>query len=330
VSASFAMASTLLWFCQKKINMLYYRFPGEEPQCLEGDFVQTESIEKHHFIVTDFDQQYKYFWSSDTTPTSTAQNAPFCIDKEAYLRQAQQLIKDLNRGIADKIVLSRIKRSERLVSDPKQLYDKLLLNYPNALVYYFHDTVLGSWIGASPEILIERTQSNWRTMALAGTKPTASARDFTHKEYNEHAMVTEFIEGQLRQIPGANVQVAAIQTYSPGPVTHLLQELTWQMPNRVLPLLLKHLHPTPAVAGLPKKVALQYLAATEHHERGLYAGIIGRASQGAQKLYVNLRCGSLIDRQLFCYVGGGFTPDSTADQEWEETENKSQTLLRLL
>ena len=70
MSASFAMASTLLWFCQKKINMLYYRFPGEEPQCLEGDFVQTESIENHHFIATDFDQQYKYFWSSDTTPTA--------------------------------------------------------------------------------------------------------------------------------------------------------------------------------------------------------------------------------------------------------------------
>jgi isochorismate synthase EntC len=29
-------------------------------------------------------------------------------------------------------------------------------------------------------------------------------------------------------------------------------------------------------------------------------------------------------------VGGGFTTDSTAEQEWEETENKSQTLLRLL
>jgi isochorismate synthase EntC len=29
-------------------------------------------------------------------------------------------------------------------------------------------------------------------------------------------------------------------------------------------------------------------------------------------------------------VGGGFTPDSVAELEWEETENKSQTLLRLL
>lgn len=310
--------------------MLYYRFPGEEPQCIEGNFVQTEIIDSQFFIVTDFNQKSKYYWSEDAPQITTAQNLPFCIDKAAYLSQAQQLIKDLNRGMADKIVLSRIKKSAQIVADPKQLYEKLLLNYPSALVYYFHDTILGSWIGASPEILIERTTTNWRTMALAGTKPTTSKRDFTHKEYNEHAMVSDFIEGQLQQIPRSRVQVSDIQHLSSGPVTHLLQELTWQMSDSVLPLLLKHLHPTPAVAGLPKKVALQYLAATERHERGLYAGIIGRATQGEQKLYVNLRCGSLIDQQLFCYVGGGFTPDSAADQEWEETENKSQTLLRLL
>ena len=102
------------------------------------------------------------------------------------------------------------------------------------------------------------------------------------------------------------------------------------MPDSVLPLLLKHLHPTPAVAGLPKKVAQQYIAAAESHERKLYTGIIGRATEGAQKLFVNLRCGSVIDQHLYCYVGGGFTPDSVAELEWEETENKSQTLLRLL
>jgi hypothetical protein len=30
------------------------------------------------------------------------------------------------------------------------------------------------------------------------------------------------------------------------------------------------------------------------------------------------------------FMGGGFTPDSVPELEWEETENKSQTLLRLL
>lgn len=324
------MANTLSWFYLKQNNMLRYRLPGEHTIRLEGDFIQTESIDNKDFIITNFDQSIKYNWSTSATPSSVPKAAPFCIDQEAYIMQAQQLIDDLNRGVADKIVLSRIKKAPKELFDPEALFEKLLEHYPNALVYYFDNTSLGTWMGASPEILLERTGTRFRTMALAGTKAAGDDRDFSFKEYNEHAMVTEFIEGQLRQIPGAQLQVSDIQFYSPGPVTHLLQELTWQMPDEVLPLLLKHLHPTPAVAGLPKKVAQQYIGAIESHERELYTGIIGCNRRGAEKLYVNLRCGQLISDFLYCYVGGGFTPDSVAQDEWQETENKSQTLLRLL
>lgn len=310
--------------------MLYYRFPGEEIQCLEGNFIPTESIEGHNFVITDFNQSIKYVWSENAIANNTIITPPICIDEATYLSSAEQLIKDLNRGMADKIVLSRIKKASQAVTDPLALFKRLADAYPTAFVYYFYDTCIGSWIGASPEILIARQNQQWLTMALAGTKPTDNERDFTFKEYNEHAMVTEFIEGQIKQIPGAQLQVSEVRTYSPGPVSHLLQVLTWQMPDTVLPILLKHLHPTPAVAGLPKKVAIQYLAATETHERSFYTGIIGRSSQGNEKLFVNLRCGQLIDEQLYLYLGGGFTPDSSAKDEWEETENKSQTLLRLL
>jgi isochorismate synthase len=310
--------------------MLYYRFPGEELHSLEGDFIETQNIEGHDFIVTDFNQEKKYFWSGTAQPLQLQTTTPFCIEEAAYLLQATQVIKDLERGLAQKIVLSRVKKAATTLPDPKVLFEQLLQQYPNALVYYFHDTSLGTWIGASPEILIERTPNHWRTMALAGTKAAGEEREFTAKEYNEHALVTEFIEEQLRQIPGANVQVSELLSYSPGPVTHLLQELKWQMPQSVLPILLKHLHPTPAVAGLPKKVAQLYLGAIERHERRLYTGIIGRSTPEAEKLYVNLRCAEVCGQTLYSYVGGGLTSESVPELEWEETENKSQTLLRLL
>ena len=119
--------------------MLYFRFPREEPQSLNGNFVSTESIENHQFVVSNFNQEFSYFWSEDAIATQTEQAAPFCIDQAAYIAQAEQLIKDLDRGIADKIVLSRIKKSEQTIADPFHLYEQLLLNYPNALVYYFHE-----------------------------------------------------------------------------------------------------------------------------------------------------------------------------------------------
>jgi isochorismate synthase len=110
----------------------------------------------------------------------------------------------------------------------------------------------------------------------------------------------------------------------------LLSEAFSVVHATVLPLLLKHLHPTPAVAGLPQKIAVQYLSALEQHERRLYSGIIGRMKEGQEQLFVNLRCAQILDNQLYAYVGGGFTADSDPEQEWQETENKSKTLLQLL
>ncbi|MEN9699611.1 MAG: hypothetical protein RLZZ301_809 [Bacteroidota bacterium] len=310
--------------------MLHYRFPGEETQHLNGNFQLVESIENQDFIVTDFTQQLKYTWQQELAPTFNKSSAPFCIDQSGYLQQAEALIHDLNKGLADKVVLSRILKATQTLTNPMALFDALLKRYPNAFIYFFEDTILGSWIGASPEIFIENLGERWRTMALAGTKVASEERDFSFKEYHEHAMVTEFIEGQLRQIPGAQLHVSELKSYSPGPVSHLLQELTWQMPTEVLPILIRFLHPTPAVAGLPQKVAIQYIQGVEAHERRLYTGLIGRLEAGREKLYVNLRCAELIDQQLYCYVGGGFTPDSVAQNEWQEGENKSQTLLGLL
>ena len=310
--------------------MLKYRFPGQELIQLEGDFVQIEELGDQSFIVSSFDQTLNYMWSKTAICKPKQSEIPFCIEQPAYLSQAEQIIADLGRGIADKIVYSRIKKSNAKIKDPQRLFEQLLDKYPNALVYYFENTILGSWIGASPEILIERYQEGFRTMSLAGTKLSAENRDFSFKEYNEHEMVSEFIEGQLRQIPNANIKISEVQHYNTGPVTHLLQEFTWQMPNYVLPLLIKHLHPTPAVAGLPKKVAQNYILAIESHQRELYSGIIGTSILGRERLFVNLRCAQIIDGYLYCYVGGGFTPDSKAQDEWLETENKSQTLLDLL
>ncbi|MFM6947284.1 MAG: chorismate-binding protein [Flavobacteriales bacterium] len=310
--------------------MLHYRFPGQDLISLSGDFIELKDYDNQGFIITDFNQQKKYIWSESASPTPFNASTPYCIDKESYLTQARQIVKDLNKGIADKVVYTRIKKSSASAIDAQQLFARLLQTYPNALVYYFHDTSIGDWIGASPEILIQKTPTDYRTMALAGTKLAGENRDFTYKEYNEHAMVTEFIEGQLRQIPNAQLRISELNEYSQGPVTHLLQELRWQMPATVLPLLLKFLHPTPAVAGLPQKVALQYLRAIEQHQREFYTGIIGDFQAGKEQLYVNLRCAQLINGDLYSYVGGGFTPDSDPELEWDETENKSKTLLQLL
>src|SRR5699024_7604712 len=44
--------------------------------------------------------------------------------------------------------------------------------YPTAFVYVAYSPLCGIWLGASPELLAKKQQSNWLTMALAGTQHT--------------------------------------------------------------------------------------------------------------------------------------------------------------
>ena len=51
---------------------------------------------------------------------------------------------------------------------------------------------------------------------------------------------------------------------------------------------------------------------------------------GERNLYVNLRCAQLKRESISLYVGAGITAESDAEQEWEETQNKAQTILQAL
>jgi len=47
-------------------------------------------------------------------------------------------------------------------------------------------------------------------------------------------------------------------------------------------------------------------------------------------LFVNLRCAQLTQKEIFVYIGGGINSSSQEESEWQETENKAQTMLRVL
>jgi isochorismate synthase len=50
----------------------------------------------------------------------------------------------------------------------------------------------------------------------------------------------------------------------------------------------------------------------------------------ATHLYVSLRCMQLLADGYWLYAGGGLLPDSTEEQEWQETEAKMETMRSLL
>jgi len=94
--------------------------------------------------------------------------------------------------------------------------------------------------------------------------------------------------------------------------------------------LIEKLHPTPALAGLPKQKAIELIHKSEHHDREYYGGYIGPFAPNDFHYFVNLRSMKFDSYKCRIFVGGGIVSDSVPESEWLETEAKSKTLLSLL
>jgi isochorismate synthase len=311
--------------------MLLYRFPGQTIVSKKGCFKYTQESVLKGFIISDFNNQSKYsFLESEESFTFTLeQQVPFCITKEAYIDRATNLVSLLHSTSLEKLVYSRIK-SEKLSISGKTLFERLESAYPNAFVYYFKDPILGEWIGASPEVLIKGTDQSFESMSLAGTKKAEDESPWGAKEIEEQDFVSQFLQQTLVKHGVSDLRSDGPKTVIAGPLAHLRTDFHWKSTIDQAWNIVKDLHPTPAVSGTPRAKAIEWIQSEEKHGRQFYAGIIGAMDEQSMNLYVNLRCAQIQGNQIYLYVGGGFTTDSIPEKEWEETENKSKTLLDLL
>jgi isochorismate synthase EntC len=91
------------------------------------------------------------------------------------------------------------------------------------------------------------------------------------------------------------------------------------------------LHPTPAVGGAPRDVALDLIAEHEGFDRGWYAGPIGwLGADGDGELMVALRCGLVAGREATLFAGCGIVADSDPAREWDESRLKLRTMTTAL
>ena len=94
---------------------------------------------------------------------------------------------------------------------------------------------------------------------------------------------------------------------------------------------LQLLHPTPAVCGLPKEEAYHFIIENEGYDRSYYSGFIGWLDpKGKTDLYVNLRCMNILPQTFTLYAGGGLLAASQLEEEWQETEDKLDTMRRIV
>lgn len=250
-------------------------------------------------------------------------------DKASFINVVNQTKEAIRSGRLKKLVIARSILMKKVV-DALQLFRHLLSLYPNAMVYFWHDPKAETWVGATPEQLFSVHSGRLTTMALAGTLPYDEHGSYSwgDKEKKEQGWVREALQSDLENLfASSDVKCSEMFTRRAGNLVHLCNEFTVDSLNINITELVKKLHPTPAVGGIPVAEGLRFLVDHENLNRSYYAGFLGPVGgEDHIDLYVNLRCAQMTQEGLLLYVGAGITLDSDPEKEWQETENKAKTL----
>ncbi|MBR9998644.1 MAG: chorismate-binding protein [Cyclobacteriaceae bacterium] len=274
----------------------------------------------------------------------------FNIDHDNLKDSTEKDFKDLIQLAIDRIRLGEIQKvvpSRRETIDLHEDFNlasafmELTRQYPEAFISFFSIPDKGTWMGASPEILIEiNEQGIFRTSAVAGTQLWHPEEDlssvaWTQKEIEEQALVSRYIINNFKKIRLREFEEYGPKTIRAGNLVHLRTDFTVNIRDVNFPqlgtVMLKLLHPTSAVCGMPKDSSAEFLRKHENYDREFYSGYLGPVNiENRTGLYVNLRCARLLDKKAFLYSGAGITLDSNPEKEWHETLIKNQTMMEIL
>lgn len=242
----------------------------------------------------------------------------------------------LRHGELDKVVLAR----EVIVTAnreflPADILRRLETLYPSCMVFS-----TGTFLGASPELLVSRQGRRVRSHPLAGTvarsgDPNADAALTgrmlnSAKEREEHRLVVAEVAAALRPVCRALDVPEAPAIVALRNVSHLGTLIEGELEGDGVSALelVARLHPTPAVAGTPTEAAVAYLTAAEGFDRGCYAGPVGWMDrQGDGEWAVAVRSAEVRGNTARLFAGVGVVPESDPAAELAETQLKLQALL---
>jgi isochorismate synthase len=288
----------------------------------------SENCDEFSFIIQNFEALQTSSTKIKTEAISTLESA-----KQQHISLVEKAIYFIKHKKADKIVVSRKETLKISNFEVLNSYKKMLKNYKNAMVYLWFHPKVGCWMGASPERLVNLQQNKFKTIALAGTQPykNTTGVEWNDKEKQEQQFVTDYI---LKTIKNTilNIKISKPYTVKAGNLLHIKTDISGDLSaEKSFETLIKSLHPTPAVCGLPKNVATDFILQNENYHRTFYTGYLGELNLNNQtNLFVNLRCMQINNNEISIYIGGGITKDSKPEKEWNETVFKAKVMKKVL
>ncbi len=243
---------------------------------------------------------------------------------------------------AQKVVLSR--RTDFQVTrsgSRSEVLNEVLKSSPLSYGFLFSPDSSTTFLGATPERLYKRSGRSIVSAALAGTttrgvnqeQDKVLANDLLNSRKNrlEHQIVVDTIASELQRVCASAISTEETTTVRTGSVQHLIAALRGTLRDDATDRdILLGLHPTPAVAGTPTDLAMQFIRDHEGYDRGWYTGPIGFLGRDESEFAVALRCALLADDTWRLYVGAGIVSGSDERSEWNELEAKAAPYLKLI
>lgn len=249
---------------------------------------------------------------------------------EEWKSSVADVIDRIGRGELDKVVLARDVVAE--VSDDfdvRYLLLRLAAAYPECWTFQVDDMV-----GATPELLVRRTNDVVLSRVLAGTvkrrgdesedATLAKALLGSDKDLEEHEYAVRSVARALAhhctdlRVP---TQPRVLRLSN---VQHLATDITGRLADGASALALAaSLHPTAAVCGSPTERAFAVIREVEGMDRGRYAGPVGWFdSRGDGEFGIALRCAEVRPGSLRLFAGCGIVTGSDPEAELAESRAK--------
>lgn len=242
-----------------------------------------------------------------------------------------------------KVVLSRV--CEVNLSLPPDLEAALAYlgrGYGDCYSFLFEPSPQHAFVGATPELLVSVRGQALATMALAGSTQRGATREEddelatklrgSPKDLHEHVLVVNSLVRRLETLVDCLHVPSAPSILQLDNIQHLLTPVqgTLKRATGILPLV-ELLHPTPALGGSPRDLALAFIGEAEPVPRGWYAAPVGWIDHRLEGVFaVAIRSAVAQQRRVWLYAGAGIVPDSQAEREWLETSWKFRPMLEAL
>lgn len=290
--------------------------------------------------------QARYEWLMEPRPAPALPHAThihYPMSYDTWAEMIENAVRHIQADALEKVVLARA--CELRFSEPVEVESALAYlnqHYPECFRFLFEPQPHHAFYGATPELLVAVNGQEFHTMGLAGSIRRGASLEEDRilqdrilndpKERHEHDLVVEMQREKLTPLTSYLVVPDIPEILSLKNIQHLHTPINGKLHEDSGVLRLADLlHPTPALGGVPREAALEFIAESEPIPRGWYAAPVGWFDANINgEFAVAIRSAIAQDRRVWLYAGAGIVGDSQPQKEWDETGLKFRPMLNAL